>query len=225
MTLFLQQRSNLSSAFSSVVSIIPSFLNSSVSAHRIRELVQLPREVHIPESGEMDRFADRGFEIRMEGVNFSYVEGNRVITDSAFEANPGEIVALVGPSGEGKTTMIRLILGLVRPENGEVKLRAANGKEIEMNAETAISLPTCPREIPYFPAPLPRNMRMVKEDATEEEIIEALKVACAWDFVEKMPDTIHSSVGERGQRPVGGPGPEDRHCPGGAAEFSGAAAG
>ena len=47
----------------------------------------------------MDRFADRGFEIRMEGVNFSYVEGNRVITDSAFEANPGEIVALVGPSG------------------------------------------------------------------------------------------------------------------------------
>ena len=48
MTLFLQQRSNLSSAFSSVVSIIPSFLNSSVSAHRIRELVQLPREVHIP---------------------------------------------------------------------------------------------------------------------------------------------------------------------------------
>ena len=56
MTLFLQQRSKLSSAFSSVVSIIPSFLNSSVSAHRIRELVQLPREVHIPESSRMDRF-------------------------------------------------------------------------------------------------------------------------------------------------------------------------
>ena len=199
MTLFLQQRSNLSSAFSSVVSIIPSFLNSSVSAHRIRELVQLPREVHIPESGEMDRFADRGFEIRMEGVNFSYVEGNRVITDSAFEANPGEIVALVGPSGEGKTTMIRLILGLVRPENGEVKLRAANGKEIEMNAETRHLFAYVPQGNTILSGTIAENMRMVKEDATEEEIIEALKVACAWDFVEKMPDTIHSSVGERGR--------------------------
>ena len=199
MTLFLQQRSNLSSAFSSVVSIIPSFLNSSVSAHRIRELVQLPREVHIPESGEMDRFTDRGFEIRMEGVNFSYVEGNRVITDSAFEANPGEIVALVGPSGEGKTTMIRLILGLVRPENGEVKLRAANGKEIEMNAETRHLFAYVPQGNTILSGTIAENMRMVKEDATEEEIIEALKVACAWDFVEKMPDTIHSSVGERGR--------------------------
>ena len=118
MTLFLQQRSNLSSAFNSVVSIIPAFLNSSVSAHRIRELVELPKEVHIPESGEMDKYIDKGFEVRMDDVNFSYVEGTRVITDSAFRAKPGEIVALVGPSGEGKTTMIRLILGLIRPEDG-----------------------------------------------------------------------------------------------------------
>ena len=55
MTLFLQQRSNLSGAFNNVISIIPSFLNSSVSAHRIRELVELPKEVHIPESNELDR--------------------------------------------------------------------------------------------------------------------------------------------------------------------------
>ena len=86
MTLFLQQRSNLSSAFNSVVSIIPAFLNSSVSAHRIRELVELPKEVHIPESGEMDQYVEQGFEVQMKDVNFSYVEGTRVITDSAFQA-------------------------------------------------------------------------------------------------------------------------------------------
>ena len=219
MTLFLQQRSNLSSAFSNVVSIIPSFLNSSVSAHRIRELVQLPREVHIPESGEMDKYADQGFEVRMEGVNFgemdkyadqgfevrmegvnfSYMEGNRVITDSSFEANPGEIVALVGPSGEGKTTMIRLILGLVRPENGEVKLRAAGGQEIVMNAETRHLFAYVPQGNTILSGTIAENMRMVKEDATDEEIIEALKISCAWDFVEKLPETINSNVGERGR--------------------------
>ena len=86
MTLFLQQRSNLSGAFNNVVSIIPSFLNSSVSAHRIRELVELPKEAHISESEELDPFAEDGFEVLMKDVNFSYVEGTRVITDSYFKA-------------------------------------------------------------------------------------------------------------------------------------------
>lgn len=199
MTLFLQQRSNLSSAFSNVVSIIPAFLNSSVSAHRIRELVELPREVHIPESSEMDRYAEQGVEVRMRHVNFSYVEGTRVITDSAFEANPGEIVALVGPSGEGKTTMIRLILGLVRPENGEVKLRASDGGEVLMNAETRHLFAYVPQGNTILSGTIAENMRMVKEDATDEEIVEALKVSCAWDFVEKLPDGINSNVGERGR--------------------------
>ena len=199
MTLFLQQRSNLSSAFNSVVSIIPAFLNSSVSAHRIRELVELPKEVHIPESGEMDRYIDDGFEVRMDDVNFSYVEGTRVITDSAFRAKPGEIVALVGPSGEGKTTMIRLILGLIRPEDGGVKLRASGGQEIQMNAETRHLFAYVPQGNTILSGTIAENMRMVKEEATDEEIIEALKVACAWDFVEKLPQQINNSVGERGR--------------------------
>ena len=199
MTLFLQQRSNLSTAFNNAVSIIPSFLNSSVSAHRIRELVELPREVHIPESGEMDKYAEQGFEVRMKDVNFSYTEGNRVITDSAFRAEPGEIVALVGPSGEGKTTMIRLILGLIRPEEGEVRLCAADGQEIEMNAETRHHFAYVPQGNTILSGTIAENMRMVKEEATDEEIIEALKISCAWDFVEKLPDQINSSVGERGR--------------------------
>lgn len=199
MTLFLQQRSKLSSAFSNVVSIIPSFLNSSVSAHRIRELVQLPREVHIPESSELDKYADKGFRVQMRDVNFSYVEDTKVITDSAFVANPGEIVALVGPSGEGKTTMIRLILGLIRPQDGDVMLQAADGTAIEMNAETRHLFAYVPQGNTIISGTIAENMRMVKEDATDEEIIEALKISCAWDFVSKMPDAIHSGLGERGR--------------------------
>lgn len=86
MTLFLQQRSNLSGAFGNVISIIPSFLNSSVSAHRIRELVELPKEIHIPESAALDPLAKDGFRVRMHGVEFSYIEGNKVITKSEFQA-------------------------------------------------------------------------------------------------------------------------------------------
>lgn len=199
MTLFLQQRSNLSGAFNSVISIIPSFLNSSVSAHRIRELVQLPKEVHISESAELDGYAERGFEVRMKDVDFSYIEGTRVITQSAFQACPGEIVALVGPSGEGKTTMIRLILGLVRPEKGRAYMKAADGQEVEMNADTRHLFAYVPQGNTILSGTLAENMRTVKEDATDEEIIEAMKIACAWDFVEKLPETINANIGERGR--------------------------
>ena len=199
MTLFLQQRSKLSAAFSNVVSIIPSFLNSAVSAHRIRELVELPREVHIPESSQLDKYAHHGFRVRMKNVNFSYTEGNQVITNSEFEANPGEIVALVGPSGEGKTTLIRLLLGLVRPQGGGVTLSASDGSSIEMNAETRHLFAYVPQGNTVISGTIAEHMRMVKEDATDEEIIDALKVSCAWNFVSKLPDTINSSVGERGR--------------------------
>lgn len=199
MTLFLQQKSKLSGAFSSVVSIIPGFLNSSVSAHRIREIVQLPREVHIPESGKMDEFIKDGFTVKMENTDFAYKEGTQVITNSDFIARPGEIVALVGPSGEGKTTMIRLILGLVRPQSGDVTLCSASGESVPMNTETRHLFAYVPQGNTILTGTIAENMRMVKEDATDEEIIEALKVACAWDFVEKLPNTINSNVGERGR--------------------------
>lgn len=199
MTLFLQQRSSLNSAFNNVISIVPSFLNSSISAHRIRELAQLKKEVHIPESNELDQFVKDGFEVVMRDVNFSYIEGARVITESAFKACPGEIVALVGPSGEGKTTMIRLILGLIRPESGKSFLRSSDGYEVEMNADTRHLFAYVPQGNTILSGTIADNMRMVKEDATDEEIIEALKISCAWDFVEKMPDTINSVIGEKGR--------------------------
>lgn len=199
MTLFLQQRSNLSSAFNNVVSIIPSFLNSSISAHRIRELVELPKEVHIPESSELDTFIEDGFSVRMTDVNFSYMKDQRVITDSAFVAKPGEIVALVGPSGEGKTTMIRLILGLIRPDSGQTFLTASNGQTVEMNVETRHLFAYVPQGNTILSGTIAENMRMVREDATDEEIIEALKISCAWDFVKNIPDTINAKIGERGR--------------------------
>ena len=127
MTLFLQQRSNLNGAFNNLVSIIPNFLNSSISAHRIREIAQLKKEVHIPESSEMDAYVEDGFEVKMRDVDFSYIEGNRVITDSAFMANPGEIVALVGPSGSGKSTLLSIVAGWQQPAQGKV-IRVSCGR-------------------------------------------------------------------------------------------------
>lgn len=199
MTLFLQQRNKLSGSFKSLVSIIPGFLNSSVSAHRIRELVELPKEVHIPESSKLDAYVEDGFQVRMKDVSFSYVKDRQVIKESRFKAKPGEIVALIGPSGEGKTTMIRLILGLIRPEVGQVELVASSGESVPMNVETRHLFAYVPQGNTILSGTIAENLRMVKENATDDEIIEALKISCAWDFVEKLPETINSNLGERGR--------------------------
>lgn len=199
MTLFLQQRSNLSNAFNNVVSIIPSFLSCSVSARRIREIYDLPKEVHIPESSKLDEYAENGFEVYMRDVEFSYVEDKKVLMGSGFMAVPGEIVALVGPSGEGKTTMIRLMLGLLHPQKGEVGLKASNGENIAMNVETRHLFAYVPQGNTIISGTVSENLRMVKEDATDDEICEALRISCAWDFVSRMPEGINSNVGERGK--------------------------
>ena len=192
MTLFLTQRSRLSSAFNNMIGIVPSFLSSSVSAHRIRELVELPREVHIAQSSTLDAYTQEGFSIQVRDTDFAYAPGASVITQSCFTAKPGEIVALVGPSGEGKTTMIRLLLGLVSPQKGDVVIQTSGGMEVPMNAETRHLFAYVPQ------GTIAENLRMVREDASDEDIIEALKTACAWEFVEKLPGTIHFRLGEKG---------------------------
>ena len=199
MTLFLQQRSALTSQFNSLVGIIPGMLNSSISAHRIREIVQLPKEYHNPEAAEqLDAVKDDGLTVRMKDVDFSYMEGQNVITDSDFVAQPGEIVALVGPSGEGKTTMLRLILGLISPQDGSVVLSGKDGREMDMSADVRQFFSYVPQGNTILSGTIAENLRMVKEDAADEEIIDALKTACAWDFVSRHPQGIGMNVGERG---------------------------
>ena len=199
MTLFLEQRVRLSNAFNSVVSIVPSFLMSSVSAHRIRELIELPREKHLPETEQVEAQAEQGLEVCMEGLSFSYEEDQKVINSSSFRASPGEIVALVGPSGEGKTTMLRLMLGLLHPDEGTAFIRAKDGTLVDCNADGRTLFSYVPQGNAILSGTIAENLRMVRENTSDEEIVDALKIACAWDFVSRLPDGINSRVGERGR--------------------------
>jgi ABC-type bacteriocin/lantibiotic exporter with double-glycine peptidase domain len=199
MTLFLQQRSNLATAFHNLLSIIPSFLNSAVSAHRLRELVELPRELHLQEEKLSEDVLSKGLQVKMSQVTFRYEEGQTVLRNVDFHAAPGEIVALVGPSGEGKTTMLRMILGLIRPKQGQAVIETAEGRALTLNADTRYLFAYVPQGNTIFSGTIADNMRMVKESAADAEIVEALKIACAWDFVQEKENGIYAQVGERGK--------------------------
>lgn len=199
MTLFMTQSGRMSSAFSSLVSIIPSTVNSTISAARLMELISLPKEERADDDGEglKEAVAD-GFSVKLKDVDFAYVEDKQVIKSSSFEANRNEIVALVGPSGEGKTTLIRMFLGLLVPNSGEAVLCDKNGVEVTLNASTRKYFSYVPQGNTIFSGTIAENLRMVKEDATDEEIVEALEIACAYDFIKDLPDGINTKVGARG---------------------------
>ncbi len=197
MTLFLEQRSALTGAFESLVRIIPSFINSSVSAHRIRELTELPRERR--EENIPEEFRRGGLTVRLDGVGFSYEDGEQVISDSCFEAKPGQITALVGPSGEGKTTVLRLLLGIVPPDEGRCVFCTPDGQELAVSAGSRSLISYVPQGNTLLSGTIAENMRLVRPEASDEEIIAALKLACAWDFVERLPETINSDIYERGK--------------------------
>ncbi len=200
MTLFLQQHSALSGQFHSLVGILPNMLGASVSARRIREITQLPRENRDTDSAEkLKAVAEDGLTVRMQGVKFSYEEDQNVITGSDFVARPGEIVALAGPSGQGKTTLLRLMLGLVGPNEGRVSLVGKDGMEMDMNADLRQFFSYVPQGNTILSGTIAQNLRLVKPDAADEEMEQALKTACAWEFVKAMPKGIHSPVGEQGR--------------------------
>lgn len=202
MTLFLQLSSKLSSSFSDLINVVPSAIGATTAAGRIMEVVELPRE-NIKDDSIVDTMCtnldDNGISVKVEDGYFKYLNSEKVVLDNAnIEANPSEIIALVGPSGEGKSTMMRILLGLTNLKSGKATLKDESGLNCHISASSRKLMAYVPQEKTMFSGTIAENMRMVKGDATDEEIINALKDACAYDFVEKLPEGIYSSIGERG---------------------------
>ena len=203
MTMFLSLSGTLTSSVNSLSGLVPSAVSLTISAGRLMDIVEMPQEDYSHDDQviafEKDHRAE-GIGIAMQDLSYSYNTGTEVFRNASMEAYPHEIVALVGPSGEGKTTMLRLILSLLQPSGGSYHVCAGDNHrtQIEMSPSTRKLFSYVPQGNTMFSGTIAENMRNVKPDATDEEIIHALQLACAWDFVEKLPDGIQSMVKERG---------------------------
>lgn len=141
--------------------------------------------------------------IKFSNVNFSYEKSDKVLRNISFTVNENETVALVGHSGAGKTTIINLILKFYSPNSGEILLKDINYETLDHSfVRNNISLVFQENEL--FSTSVKENVAYGKQDATDEEVIKALKLANAYDFVSKLQKGIYSTVGERGVRLSGG---------------------
>ena len=134
MTLFLQLSSRLSISFSDLIYVVPSAIGATTAAGRIMEVVDLPRE-NIKDDAIVNEMCnnleDNGIGVKITDGHFKYLNSEKIVLDNAnIEANPSEIIALVGPSGEGKSTMMRLLLGLTNLKSGKATFSTLSGEQL-----------------------------------------------------------------------------------------------
>ena len=143
-------------------------------------------------------------EIEFNNVSFSYESGDKeVLTNLSLRVNAGESVALVGPSGGGKTTLCSLIPRFYEISSGEISIDGKNIKDITLNSLRE-NIGVVAQDVYLFSGSVKENIAYGKKDATTEEIINAAKLAGAHEFIESLPQGYDTYVGERGVKLSGG---------------------
>ena len=155
------------------------------------------------EQGGREELTNKGYDIVFNHVGFSYEDGKNVLNDVSFTAKQGEVTALIGPSGGGKTTVSRLAARFWDCNKGSVTVGGMNVSDIE--PERLLSLYSIVfQDVTLFNNTVMENIRIGKKNATDEEVMAAAKLANCTDFIEKLPDKWNTMIGENGSELSGG---------------------
>ena len=175
--------------------VIPQYVAMIASAERLMELEQIPRE---PETIEADAAAlyDEMEVIAAENLTFSY-DRDHILQDASFVLPKGSFTAITGPSGTGKSTLLKLLLGVYRPENGELYLRGSERKTL-LERGTRALFAYVPQGNLLLSGTLRENLTIVKPQATAEELRLALETSCLEEVVAQLPQGLDTVLGESG---------------------------
>lgn len=190
MTAFMQLAGQVQRPMLELSRQLPSFIHVTTAIDRIIELTNLPLE----ERGAKHLGADVG--IRMQGVSFAYRNDEPIIEEFSHDFTPGSMTAIVGHTGAGKSTLIRIILGLVEPQQGSAAIYNAE-QSLSLSASTRCNIAYVPQGNSMVSGSVRSNLLLGNPDATEEQLREALHMAVA-DFVFELPLGLDTPCGEDG---------------------------
>lgn len=150
-----------------------------------------------------EELTNDGYDIQFDHVSFAYKDGEQVLSDVSFTAKQGEVTALIGPSGGGKTTVTRLAARFWDNDTGSITVGGM--KVTDIDPEKLLSLYSIVfQDVTLFNDTIMENIRIGRQDATDEEVMEAARLAHCDEFVERMPEKWNTMIGENGSELSGG---------------------
>ncbi len=192
MTAFLQLVGRIQRPLSDLARLIPTLVSALTATERLMELEELPSE----DTNNPIKL-DGTVGIQFDNVSFTYADGSDpVLSRLTTDFPPGSMTAILGETGVGKTTLIRLILALVKPTQGSILLYN-DKQQIEASPHTRVNLVYVPQGNTLFSGTIRDNLLLGAPEATDEELWHALDMACA-DFVEQLPDKLDTLCSEQG---------------------------
>lgn len=181
--------------FNEISSVITELQNALVCASRIFELIE--EEPQIPDAEDARVLEDAQGNVLLEDVYFSYVPEKKLIQDFSLSVKPGQRVAIVGPTGCGKTTVINLLMRFYDVNSGSIQVDGTDIREMTRGS-LRTNFGMVLQETWLRSGTIMDNIRMGKPDATEEEVVEAAKAAHAHGFIKRLPQGYHTMITEDG---------------------------
>lgn len=192
MTAFLQLVGQVQRPLMDLSHTLPSIINSLASVDRIIEVEELPSE-----KTDAHVMLDAPVGILLDNVDFSYPgSSSKVFSSFSYDFKPGSRTAIVGPTGVGKSTLIRLLLSLLKPDSGCISLYSKS-VSVPVSSSTRCNMVYVPQGNSLFSGTVRDNLLMGNPDATEEQIVDALRTAAA-DFVLELPRALDTQCFEKG---------------------------
>ena len=192
MAAFLQLVSQIQRPMVDLSRQIPAFIRVFTATERLAELTSLPLE---PQGSPVR--LDGSLGVRISHVSFSYQGNSRqILNDFTYDFRPGSLTAIVGETGVGKSTLIKLILALIRPDEGEITVYNGN-EEVAVSPQTRCNFSYVPQGNTLFSGTIRDNLLIGNQHATEEDMRQALHTAVA-DFVFSLPAGLDTVCGEQG---------------------------
>ena len=193
MTSFLQLVSQIQQPILQMLNMLPQAIHASASIDRLEELEQMEAEDE-QSSGQM---MSGPLGVSVQDVSFQYADGDReVLSHFSYNFHPGSKTALMGITGAGKTTLFRLMLALIKPNEGTMTVYGRHGKDY-ISDKTRTNFVFVPQGNTLMSGTIRYNLQLAKPDATDEELQQVLHTAMA-DFVFQLPEGIDTECGERG---------------------------
>lgn len=200
-TAFINYMTQILLALVVLANLIITFTKAFASANRINEVFDTVSTIN---DGKINADTSAESMIKFEGVYFRYEgAGADSLKNISFEICKNQTLGIIGGTGSGKSTLISLISRNYDATSGNISLFGRDIKDYSLKSIRE-NIGEVPQKAVLFSGSILDNMRMAKQDASEEEVIEALKIAQAWEFVEKLPDNIHTQISQGGKNLSGG---------------------